>query len=64
MHKMKSYPINQIDFKYFTYIDPYLLEALERCIKCNKLPLPTYKFTQNTLHSYFQKCYEEEKFDP
>ena len=61
---MKSYAINSIDINYCKYNDPDLLEALERCIKCHKIPLPTYKSSQNLLLSYCQNCYEEEKLDP
>ena len=64
MNKMKSYIINSIDINYCKYNDPDLLEALERCIKCHKIPLPTYKSSQNLLLSYCKNCYEEEKLDP
>ena len=41
MYKIKSYPRISIDIKYCKYNDIDLLEALERCIKCNKIPLPS-----------------------
>ena len=64
MDKMKSYPINWIDIKYCKYNDPDLLEALEKCIRCHKIPLPAYKSRQNLELSYCRNCYEKEYLDP
>ena len=61
---MKSYSLISIDKKLCTLSDPRLLKALGTCIKCNKIPLPSYRSTQDLRNTYCQKCYEEQNFDP
>ena len=61
---MKSYSLMSIDKKLCSLSDPRLLKALGTCIKCNKIPLPSYRSTQDFKNTYCQKCYEEQNFDP
>ena len=53
-----------IDKKLCSHSDPRLLKALGTCIKCNKIPLPSYRSSQDIKNTYCQKCYEQKKFDP
>ena len=61
---MKSYSLNSIDKKYCNYTEPRVLKAIATCIKCNKIPLPSYRSAQDFKNTYCRKCYEEQNFDP
>ena len=61
---MKSYSLISIDKKLCCHTDPLLFKALGTCIKCNKIPLPSYRSSQDIKNTYCQKCYEQKKFDP
>ena len=61
---MKSYFLNSIDKKYCNHSEARVLKALATCIKCKKIPLPSFRSTQDHTNTYCQKCYEDQKFDP
>ena len=61
---MKSYFLNSIDKKYCHHTEPRVLKSLAICIKCNKIPLPSYRSAQDLRNIYCRKCYEEQNFDP
>ena len=64
MNKMKSYPVISVDKKYCKFTEPMVLKALRICIQCNKIPLPSFKSSQNYLKTYCLNCYNQHKFDP
>ena len=60
----KKYPIDSIDKKLCKYTDLSLLELLDTCSQCNKIPLPSYKSKQNPKYIYCRNCYNQKNYDP
>ena len=58
-----SFPISSLEIKYCKSTKNKVLDEIEICMNCKKIPLPAYRSTFHQNNIYCKTCFDLENFD-